>query len=601
MTGTARPAAVSPGKLRRAARLSLASALVLVAGVQGTQDVIANGDTRTLTIHHSHTKEVTTATFRRWGSYDQSELTKLNWALRDWRRDEPIKMDPRIFDVLWEVHREVGSGSPLVVVSAYRSPETNSMLRRRSRGVAKHSQHTLGKAVDFHLPDVSMGRVREIGVRLQRGGVGYYPSAYTPFVHLDVGSVRAWPRLTRDHLARLFPDGRTVHLPADGQPFAGYEIAKAEIIARGGSVGGAVGEDAGDTFIASASSSGWSFWTALFGGGGGEETTNRGGRRGILQGRQAPTQVASASVPGGDDMGSSASSRMAALGMAGAPATSEPATPAVERPIARGRGRAVPEATQVAAAPAEAEAPRTQAPVPAPTPRVTLVDAPLPVSRPRGLALPEAQPATATQTASIGTIAPGNAVLAFAPQPPARPGALDALVNARPAAAEPAPLVAAPLPPTRPEVVLAAASATATPAPLAPAPVQTPAPPVSAPLVAVRHPAPPERPQLAALASSAAPAATQPSRPVTAGAAGERSERSSLDQLFAAAAQPVAAANAKIVRARAKASADTAGAFAQGDQPAAASGFTRSNPNDVRTDRFSGPAVRSLPTTFVQN
>ena len=89
-------------------------------------------------------------------------------------------MDPRLFDTVWEVYREVGSNEPVRVNSAYRSPETNSMLRRRSSAVAKNSQHMQGKAMDFYLPDVSADRLRAIGMRLQHGGVGYYPKPTRP-------------------------------------------------------------------------------------------------------------------------------------------------------------------------------------------------------------------------------------------------------------------------------------------------------------------------------------------------------------------------------------------------------------------------------------
>ena len=108
------------------------------------------------------------------------------------------------------------------------------MLRRRSSGVAQHSQHTVGKAIDFYIPGVPLDKLREAGLRLQRGGVGYYPSSGSPFVHLDVGSVRHWPRMTHDQLARVFPDGRTVHIPSDGQPLKGYALALADIEKRGG-------------------------------------------------------------------------------------------------------------------------------------------------------------------------------------------------------------------------------------------------------------------------------------------------------------------------------------------------------------------------------
>jgi hypothetical protein len=108
-------------------------------------------------------------------------------------------------------------------------------LRRRSRGVAEFSQHTLGRAMDFFIPGVSLESQREAGLRLQRGGVGYYPSSGSPFVHLDVGSVRHWPRMSHDQLARVFPNGRTVHIASDGQPLAGYALALADIQKRGSS------------------------------------------------------------------------------------------------------------------------------------------------------------------------------------------------------------------------------------------------------------------------------------------------------------------------------------------------------------------------------
>jgi uncharacterized protein YcbK (DUF882 family) len=213
-----------------------AGALTFLAALSPslTETAVANGETRTIYLYHTHTHEQIAATYLVNGQYDQSVLKQLNWFLRDWRRDEPTNMDPRLFDVVWEAYRHAGASEPIQVVSAYRSPETNAMLRQRSRGVAKYSQHMLGKAMDTTLPGMSMSRIREIGMRMQRGGVGYYPTAGTPFVHLDVGSVRSWPRMTYDQLVRLFPDGKTVHLPTNGQPLARYEEAKAEIEANGG-------------------------------------------------------------------------------------------------------------------------------------------------------------------------------------------------------------------------------------------------------------------------------------------------------------------------------------------------------------------------------
>ncbi|MGJ0510444.1 MAG: DUF882 domain-containing protein [Methylocystis sp.] len=237
-----------------------ALALTLIPGA--TETAVANGDTRTIYLHHAHTGEDIAATYLVNGQYDSRVLEQLNWFLRDWRRDEPTNMDPRLFDVVWEAYRNAGAGNQVInVVSAYRSPETNAMLRARSRAVAKYSQHMLGKAMDTTMPGMPMSQVREIGMRMQRGGVGYYPNANTPFVHLDVGNVRAWPRMTYEQLVRLFPDGKTVHLPTNGQPLPGYEEARAEIEARGN----------GAYVTAPPRRSFGGFLAALFGGGGEDE------------------------------------------------------------------------------------------------------------------------------------------------------------------------------------------------------------------------------------------------------------------------------------------------------------------------------------------
>ena len=213
---------------RPAIRLGLAS-LLLLAGAGSVQDATALNETRTLSFHHTHSDEDLTVTFKRNGRYDEEALKKLNHFLRDWRSQDQTTMDRQLFDILWEVYRDVDGKKPIHIISSYRSPATNSMLRRRSSGVARFSQHMLGHAIDFYIPDVPLEQVRAAGLRLQRGGVGFYPTSGSPFVHLDTGSVRHWPRMTHDQLARVFPDGRTVHVPSDGDPLKGYELALADI------------------------------------------------------------------------------------------------------------------------------------------------------------------------------------------------------------------------------------------------------------------------------------------------------------------------------------------------------------------------------------
>jgi len=220
---------------RRIVAPLVVSGVALLTGSHSLQNAVADGETRTLSLHHVHTGEALTITYKRDGRYDAAALEKLNWLLRDWRREQPIEMDPHLFDVIWEVYREVGAKETIEVVCGYRSPQTNAMLRHRSRGVAQFSQHMLGRAIDFHIPGVALEDIRVAGLRLQRGGVGFYPTSGSPFVHLDTGNVRHWPRMTREQLVRVFPDGKTVHVPSDGHPLAGYAMALAEIERRGGS------------------------------------------------------------------------------------------------------------------------------------------------------------------------------------------------------------------------------------------------------------------------------------------------------------------------------------------------------------------------------
>jgi uncharacterized protein YcbK (DUF882 family) len=204
---------------------------MLVLAPDTTQTAVANGDTRSISLYHAHRKDSLVVTFRRNGSLDSAALKQLNYFLRDWRNDEQIRMDPRLFDVIWEAQRMVGSRGKITVLSSYRSPRTNSMLRSRSRGVAKNSQHMYGRAMDLRISGANMSRVREAAMKLQRGGVGWYSSR---FVHIDVGSVRAWPRMSYSQLARLFPDGKTVHIAANGRTLPGYEEARQMVASRNG-------------------------------------------------------------------------------------------------------------------------------------------------------------------------------------------------------------------------------------------------------------------------------------------------------------------------------------------------------------------------------
>jgi uncharacterized protein YcbK (DUF882 family) len=581
------------GLLAHAGLLLAAGTSFLVLGVRGTQNAVANGDTRTITIRHMHTKEETTVTFKRDGRYDSSALEKLNWALRDWRIDEPIRMDPRLFDIAWEVHRKVGSDQPFHVVSAYRSPGTNSMLRRRSRGVAKHSQHMLGKAMDFYLPDTPTARMRETAMRMQRGGVGFYPGAHTPFVHLDAGSVRSWPRMTRDQLVRLFPDERTVHLPADGKPLSGYEVAKAEILAGGGSVMGYGASDLDEGAIM-ASSSGKSFWAALFGGD--DEEADARPARGRAAARRGPTPQPTVMAYAGDN-NSEDGGRFAVFNAQ--PVQAEASGRALLRDRSN-RGTTTqpqPQAETQVAALAPTPAAATPPPEPAKPSPIALT---LPVARPQGLTPPAGAPqlAALAAEASAVSVPVAEQKLVLASLPPRRPSdlpapSLEAIITGR--------AVPAPLPPTRP---VALASLSTEGLRLGAEPESDV--PAGAKLVTVSHPLPPMRPRPAGRPEPepervvAAASSHQPRTPI---AAEYDADRAGLDTLFAAVAAPSAQARkTNVATAKAKVASDAqARGWVVGASPAAALGFSAAEPSDVGTGGFSGPAVRSLPTTFVQN
>ena len=193
-------------------------ALALVLALGSDRITAASGDARVLSLYNIHTKESLSILYKKDGRYIPEALKKLNWFFRDWRRDLPTRMDPKLFDIIWEMHEELGSRQPVHLLSGYRSRKTNNMLRRAVGGQARNSRHILGKAADIHFPDVPVRQMRYSAMVREAGGVGYYPTSALPFVHVDTGRVRHWPRMSRYELALLFPDGHTRHRPRSGGP-----------------------------------------------------------------------------------------------------------------------------------------------------------------------------------------------------------------------------------------------------------------------------------------------------------------------------------------------------------------------------------------------
>jgi len=152
--------------------------------------LLALAATRSLSFYNTHTGERLVVEYFVGGDYVPDALREVNWFLRDFRTGGVRAIDPGVLDILTKVHEMTGAGRPFDVISGYRSPETNAMLRRRSKEVASGSLHQVGKAIDVRLPGVPLTRVRDAGLALGLGGVGYYRRS--DFVHLDTGRVRRW-------------------------------------------------------------------------------------------------------------------------------------------------------------------------------------------------------------------------------------------------------------------------------------------------------------------------------------------------------------------------------------------------------------------------
>lgn len=144
-----------------------------------------------LQLYHTHTNERINIVYRRGDTYVPAAVQRLDEFLRDHRTGEVHALDPRLFDVLHDLSVTVGRPeSEIDIVCGYRTPWSNEFLRRTTSGVAAHSLHMEGEAIDIRIPGVGTSVLRNAAMALHRGGVGYYPKS--AFVHVDVGRVRYW-------------------------------------------------------------------------------------------------------------------------------------------------------------------------------------------------------------------------------------------------------------------------------------------------------------------------------------------------------------------------------------------------------------------------
>ncbi len=191
---------------KNAALAALAAAFALQTPLSGT----ALAETRTISLFMVHTKEEVTVTYKKDGKYIPDAMKKINHILRDWRRNESTRMDPKVVDLMWELHADLGSKKPVHIISGYRSPRTNALLKRIGRKVARRSQHIAGRAIDLYFPDVPISRLRGSAFVRRIGGVGYYPrSGKHGFIHIDTGRVRHWPRIGAAKMASIMRSYRS--------------------------------------------------------------------------------------------------------------------------------------------------------------------------------------------------------------------------------------------------------------------------------------------------------------------------------------------------------------------------------------------------------
>jgi uncharacterized protein YcbK (DUF882 family) len=168
---------------------TLAGALPILAGPRGVWAARSTA-VRSLDFLHTHTGEQLSVDYFSRGMYVPHALKIVNHFLRDFRTGDVHRIDPGLLDLLHHLTDLTGSAKPFQVISGYRSPATNEMLRQNTDGVASGSLHMQGKAIDIRLADVPLATLRDAALVARRGGVGYYPAS--DFVHVDTGRVRTW-------------------------------------------------------------------------------------------------------------------------------------------------------------------------------------------------------------------------------------------------------------------------------------------------------------------------------------------------------------------------------------------------------------------------
>jgi uncharacterized protein YcbK (DUF882 family) len=188
---TARDAGAVESPTRRTAlRAGLGLIAAAAMPVPAFAKVLINHPSRELSFVNLHTGEKLKAEYVHNGAYVPSAIRAISYLMRDHHNNQVRQIDPHLIDVAHMLHGRVGSKGPIDIVCGYRSPETNAMMHEISAGVAVHSMHIQGKAMDIRIPGTRLGSMRKSALALGLGGVGYYPE--DDFLHIDTGPKRAW-------------------------------------------------------------------------------------------------------------------------------------------------------------------------------------------------------------------------------------------------------------------------------------------------------------------------------------------------------------------------------------------------------------------------
>jgi len=168
--------------------ITVSSGIIPFNAIAAVKDIVL--PERSLCFDNLYTKERIETVYWREGKYIPESLDRLNYIFRDIRTGTVKAIDRDLLDLLFALKQKIGNSQPFHIISGYRTPKSNAILRKKNKGAAKNSMHIYGKAVDIRVPGHKIREIRRAAMKLKGGGVGYYPRS--SFLHIDVGNIRYW-------------------------------------------------------------------------------------------------------------------------------------------------------------------------------------------------------------------------------------------------------------------------------------------------------------------------------------------------------------------------------------------------------------------------